>query len=67
MEIAAIAPTNPEALARARGITRGFAEGRTGTSLLEAVAATIALPEASLPQVPRSAIPPDRRRRWCSY
>jgi ribonuclease D len=53
MEIAAIAPTTPEALSRARGITRGFAEGRTGASLLEAAAATIALPESSLPQVPR--------------
>ena len=53
MEVAAIAPTAPEALARARGISRGFAEGRTGTSLLEAVAATIALPESSLPQAPR--------------
>jgi ribonuclease D len=53
MEIAAIAPTNPEALSRARGITRGFAEGRTGSSLLEAAAATIALPEAKLPEVPR--------------
>ena len=53
MEIAAIAPTNAEALSRARGITRGFAEGRTGASLLEATAATIALPEAGLPAVPR--------------
>jgi ribonuclease D len=53
MEIAAIAPTNPEALSRARGITRGFAEGRTGASLLEAAAATIALPEEALPAVPR--------------
>src|SRR4051794_23206722 len=53
MEIAAIAPTNAEALSRARGITRGFAEGRTGASLLEAVAATVALPESSLPPVPK--------------
>jgi ribonuclease D len=53
MEIAAIAPANPEALSRARGITRGFAEGRTGASLLEAAAATIALPEAELPAAPR--------------
>jgi ribonuclease D len=53
MEIAAIAPANPEALGRARGISRGFAEGRTGSSLLEAVAATVALPDASLPVVPR--------------
>jgi ribonuclease D len=53
MEIAAIAPTSPEALSRARGITRGFAEGRTGASLLEVAAATIALPEEGLPAVPR--------------
>jgi ribonuclease D len=53
MEIAAIAPANPEALGRARGISRGFAEGRTGVSLLEAVAPVIALPEASLPAAPR--------------
>jgi ribonuclease D len=53
MEIAAIAPTDPEALGRARGITRGFAEGRTGASLLEAIAAPIALPESSLPAAPR--------------
>ncbi|MBV8868617.1 MAG: ribonuclease D, partial [Acetobacteraceae bacterium] len=33
-EIAATAPDSPEALARARGITRGFAEGRIGASLL---------------------------------
>jgi ribonuclease D len=53
MEIAAIAPTNAEALGRARGISRGFAEGRTGVSLLEAVASVIAMPEASLPAAPR--------------
>jgi ribonuclease D len=53
MEIAAIAPTSPEALSRARGITRGFAEGRTGASLLEAAATTIAQPETGLPAVPR--------------
>jgi ribonuclease D len=53
MEIAAIAPTTPDALSRARGISRGFAEGRTGASLLEALAAPIALPEASLPALPK--------------
>jgi ribonuclease D len=53
MEIAAIAPRTPEALARARGITRGFAEGKTGQSLLEALAPTNALPEADLPPTPR--------------
>ena len=30
LEIAAMAPDNAEALARARGITRGFAEGKSG-------------------------------------
>ncbi len=54
MEIAAIAPTNADALSRARGITRGFAEGRTGASLLETIAETISRPEASLPAIPRA-------------
>jgi ribonuclease D len=53
MEIAATAPDAPDELARARGISRGFAEGRTGTSLLAVVAATRALPENALPEVPR--------------
>ncbi len=53
MEIAASAPTTPEALSRARGISRGFAEGRTGTSLLAAIAAASELPESALPEVPR--------------
>ena len=38
LEIAATAPDDAGALARARGITRGFAEGRTGASLLAAIA-----------------------------
>src|SRR5271163_453841 len=54
LEIAATMPDSPDALARARGITRGFAEGRTGASLLEAIAAARALPEDALPSVPRS-------------
>jgi ribonuclease D len=53
MEIAAIAPTNTDALSRARGISRGFAEGRTGASLLEAVAATTGLPDSLLPPLPK--------------
>jgi ribonuclease D len=52
LEIAATAPDNPEALARARGISRGFAEGRTGTSLLAAIAEARALPDAELPPAP---------------
>jgi ribonuclease D len=52
LEIAATAPETPEQLARARGITRGFAEGRIGSSLLAAVADAKALPEDALPAAP---------------
>ena len=54
LEIAATAPTTAEALARVRGITRGFAEGRSGGGLLEALATAAALPESALPPVPRT-------------
>jgi len=53
LEIAATAPDAPDELARARGISRGFAEGRTGLSLLSAIAAAKALPDEALPEVPR--------------
>jgi ribonuclease D len=53
LEIAATAPTTPEALARVRGVTRGFAEGRSGASLLAAIEAARALPEERLPELPR--------------
>jgi ribonuclease D len=49
LEIAATAPTTPEALARTRGITRGMAEGRVGSAVLEVVAAARALPDSALP------------------
>jgi ribonuclease D len=52
LEIAATMPETPEALARARGITRGFAEGRTGQSLIAAVASARALPDEALPEAP---------------
>ena len=52
LEIAATAPTNADDLARARGITRGFAEGKTGTSLLAAVAEAKALPDSEMPEIP---------------
>jgi ribonuclease D len=54
LEIAATAPATAEELARARGITRGFAEGRTGVSLLEVIAAARALPDDALPEAPRA-------------
>ena len=53
LEIAAVAPANSEALARCRGIARGFAEGRSGVGLLGAIAAATALPEDDLPDAPK--------------
>ena len=53
LEVAATAPVTAEALARCRGITRGFAEGKSGQSLLAAIAAAVALPEDALPDAPR--------------
>jgi ribonuclease D len=52
LEIAAIAPETPDELARARGVTRGFADGRMGTSLLAAIAEAKALPDHALPPAP---------------
>lgn len=49
LELAATAPTTPEALARVRGITRGFAEGRSGASLLTALAEAARQPDEALP------------------
>jgi len=54
LEIAATAPDTPETLSRARGISRGFAEGRTGASLLAAIAEAKALPDEALPDAPRA-------------
>jgi ribonuclease D len=53
LEIAATAPANTDALARVRGVTRGFAEGRSGTALLDVLAATRRIPDADLPAVPQ--------------
>ena len=56
-EIAALAPDTAEELTRARGVTRGFAEGKSGVALLAAIAETKVLPESELPEIaPR----PDR-------
>jgi ribonuclease D len=54
LEIAATAPETPEALSRARGISEGFARGKTGISLLAAIAEAKALPDDALPQAPFS-------------
>jgi len=54
LEIAATAPNSAEALARVRGISRGFAEGRSGAGLVAALQEAAALPEAALPEAPRA-------------
>ena len=53
LEIAATGPETPAELARARGISEGFAKGRSGASLLAAIAAAKALPEEALPEAPK--------------
>ncbi|MCE2565007.1 ribonuclease D [Komagataeibacter sp. FNDCF1] len=53
MEIAATMPATIEALARVRGVSRGFAEGRSGQSLLETVTGAMAIPETDLPRLPK--------------
>ncbi len=53
LEIAATAPQDAAALARARGISEGFAKGRSGASLLAALAEARALPEDALPEIPK--------------
>ena len=53
LELAATAPETADALARARGITRGFAEGKSGQSLIAAVAEAKKLGDDDLPDVPR--------------
>jgi ribonuclease D len=52
-EIAALAPDTPEELTRARGISSGFATGKSGLSLLAAIAAAKTLPEEKLPRAER--------------
>jgi ribonuclease D len=60
LEIAATAPANAEALARVRGVTRGFAEGRSGMALLDVLAACRRVPDADLPPLaqPRDSARP---------
>ena len=54
LEIAATAPRTAEDLLRARGVGRGFAEGKQGAALLAVIAAAAALPEEDLPELPRA-------------
>jgi ribonuclease D len=52
LEIAATAPADVNALARIRTVTRGFAEGRIGEALLDAVATAAKIPDSALPPAP---------------
>jgi ribonuclease D len=59
MDIAGHAPASIDELARMRGFSKGFAEGRLGEELLEAVRRGLALPEAEIPALPPSVdLPP---------
>ena len=49
LELAATAPETTDQLARARGISEGFARGKSGVSLLAAIAEAKTLPEDQLP------------------
>ena len=50
LEVAATMPAGSDALARIRGVTRGFAEGAAGQTLLAALAESQALPDDALPE-----------------
>jgi ribonuclease D len=56
LEIAAQAPTDAAQLARARGVPRGLAEGKSGAALLAAIAEAKALPESELPAAPERSV-----------
>lgn len=53
LEIAATMPETAADLARARGISEGFAKGRSGAGLLAAVKAGKELPDEALPEAPK--------------
>jgi ribonuclease D len=54
LELAATMPTNVDELARARGVSRGFAEGRSGASLLAAISQAKLLPDDAMPVISSS-------------
>ena len=53
LEIAATMPQDAAALARARGVSEGFARGKSGAGLIAALAKARELPEDELPELPR--------------
>jgi ribonuclease D len=59
MDIAGHAPTTIDELARVRGLSRSFADGRLGEDLLAAVRRGLALPESEIPVLPPAVdLPP---------
>lgn len=52
MEVAASHPANIADLSRTRGLGKGFAEGKMGQAILEAVQRGLALPEDQIPKPP---------------
>ncbi|MFP6729677.1 MAG: ribonuclease D [Alphaproteobacteria bacterium] len=54
LEIAARAPTSVDGLARTRGLGKRLAEGSMGKSLIAAVTAGLAMPEADRPKAPKA-------------
>jgi len=53
LDIAANAPQNEEALARTRGLSKGFAEGKMGAGMIQAVKRGIKLPDEEIPARPK--------------
>ena len=59
MDIAGHAPTSIDELARVRGLSRSFAEGRLGEELIAAVRRGLALPDTEIPRLPPAVdLPP---------
>lgn len=59
MDIAASAPRDARAMSRIRGLPKGFAEGKFGQALLDAVERGLALPQEDRPALPKSEpLPP---------
>ncbi|NMM44123.1 ribonuclease D [Rhodospirillaceae bacterium KN72] len=59
LDIAGSAPKSLEDLARIRGLGRGFAEGKLGQGVLDAVERAMAVPKDDLPHPPKQeALPP---------
>jgi len=54
LEIAATAPDSPDTLARVRGISKGFAEGKSGQGLLAALKSAQARPDEEMPLSPNA-------------